>query len=196
MTGGDATIGFPRRTTQSAEHPAVRRALNSRELMEERALFPCDRSETAVFSASIQWYESSSPTQSRGSRSHRTNSGSFTIPASSPICRDGNIGGVKIIQDEDFYQTIEPINITATGVHTNSNGEYVYNYYTVRPLTASRAHERVGALSRRHGADARRAEQCAEQCGIKRQYGRERPRRINASRKGEDNEKKELSSLY
>ena len=64
VTGGDPTIGFP------AENDVISRnirqyeeLLNSRELMEERALFPCDRSETAVFSAGIQWYVSSSPTQ-------------------------------------------------------------------------------------------------------------------------------------
>ena len=62
--------------------------------------------------------------------------------------RDGNIGGVKIIQDEEFYQTIEPIYITATGVHTNSSGEYVYNYYNVRPFTAS---ARTNAWLRSHG---------------------------------------------
>ena len=45
-------------------------------------------------------------------------------------------------------QTIEPIYITATGVHTNSNGEYVYNYYTVRPLAAS---ARTNAWLRSHG---------------------------------------------
>ena len=65
-----------------------------------------------------------------------------------PDLRDGNIGGTKIIQDEDFYQALEPIYITATGVHTNSNGEYVYNYYTVRPLTTS---ARTNAWLRSHG---------------------------------------------
>ena len=86
--------------------------------------------------------------RSWGSRSQRTNSGSFTIPCIVPDLRDGNIGGVKIIQDEDFYRTIEPIYITATGVHTNSNGEYVYNYYTVRPFAAS---ARTNAWLRAHG---------------------------------------------
>ena len=110
--------------------------LNSRELMEERALFPCDRSETAVFSASIQWYESSSPTQ-LGLTLTTDEFWELYDTCIVPDLRDGNIGGVKIIQDEDFYRTIEPIYITATGVHTNSNGEYVYNYYTVRPLAVS-----------------------------------------------------------
>ena len=148
VTGGNYNVGF------LTENDAIRRnvrqyeeLLNSRELMEERALFPCDRSETAVFSASIQWYVSNSPTQL-----------GLTLTAEEfwelydtcivPDLRDGNIGGTKIIQDEEFYQALEPIYITATGVHTNSNGEYVYNYYTVRPLAVS---ARTNAWLRSHG---------------------------------------------
>lgn len=148
VTGGDPTIGFP------AENDAISRnirqyeeLLNSRELMEGRALFPCDRSETAVFSAGIQWYESSSPTQ-QGLTLTPDEFWELYDTCIVPDLRDGNIGGVKIIQDEDFYRTIEPINITATGVHTNSNGEYVYNYYTVRPFAAS---ARTNAWLRSHG---------------------------------------------
>lgn len=148
VTGGNPTIGF------LAENDAISRnirqyeeLLNSRELMEGRALFPCDRSETAVFSAGIQWYESSSPTQ-QGLTLTPDEFWELYDTCIVPDLRDGNIGGVKIIQDEDFYRTIEPINITATGVHTNSNGEYVYNYYTVRPLTAS---ARTNAWLRSHG---------------------------------------------
>lgn len=148
VTGGNYNVGFL--TENDAISRNVRQyeeLLNSRELMEQRALFPCDRSETAVFSASIQWYVSNSPTQL-----------GLTLTAEEfwelydtcivPDLRDGNIGGVKIIQDEDFYRTIEPIYITATGVHTNSNGEYVYNYYTVRPLAVS---ARTNAWLRSHG---------------------------------------------
>lgn len=148
VTGGNYNVGFL--TENDAISRNVRQyeeLLNSRELMEERALFPCDRSETAVFSASIQWYVSNSPTQL-----------GLTLTAEEfwelydtcivPDLRDGNIGGTKIIQDEDFYQALEPIYITATGVHTNSNGEYVYNYYTVRPLTTS---ARTNAWLRSHG---------------------------------------------
>ena len=148
VTGGDSAIGFP------AENDAISRnirqyeeLLNSRELMEGRALFPCDRSETAVFAANIQWYESSSPTL-QGLTLTPDEFWELYDTCIVPDLRDGNIGGVKIIQDEDFYRTIEPIYITATGVHTNSNGEYVYNYYTVRPLTAS---ARTNAWLRSHG---------------------------------------------
>lgn len=148
VTGGNYNVGFL--TENDAISRNVRQyeeLLNSRELMEERALFPCDRSETAVFSASIQWYVSNSPTQL-----------GLTLTAEEfwelydtcivPDLRDGNIGGTKIIQDEEFYQALEPIYITATGVHTNSNGEYVYNYYTVRPLAVS---ARTNVWLRSHG---------------------------------------------
>ena len=148
VTGGNYNVGFL--TENDAISRNVRQyeeLLNSRELMEERALFPCDRSETAVFSASIQWYVTNSPTQL-----------GLTLTAEEfwelydtcivPDLRDGNIGGTKIIQDEEFYQALEPIYITATGVHTNSNGEYVYNYYTVRPLAVS---ARTNAWLRSHG---------------------------------------------
>ena len=148
VTGGNYNVGFL--TENDAISRNVRQyeeLLNSRELMEERALFPCDRSETAVFNASIQWYVSNSPTQL-----------GLTLTAEEfwelydtcivPDLRDGNIGGTKIIQDEEFYQALEPIYITATGVHTNSNGEYVYNYYTVRPLAVS---ARTNAWLRSHG---------------------------------------------
>lgn len=148
VTGGNPTIGF------LAENDAISRnirqyeeLLNSRELMEGRALFPCDRSETAVFSAGIQWYESSSPTQ-QGLTLTPDEFWELYDTCIVPDLRDGNIGGVKIIQDEDFYRTIEPINITATGVHTNSSGEYVYNYYNVRPLAVS---ARTNAWLRSHG---------------------------------------------
>lgn len=148
VTGGDPTIGF------LAENDAISRnirqyeeLLNSRELMEGRALFPCDRSETAVFAANIQWYESSSPTL-QGLTLTPDEFWELYDTCIVPDLRDGNIGGVKIIQDEDFYRTIEPIYITATGVHTNSNGEYVYNYYTVRPLAVS---ARTNAWLRSHG---------------------------------------------
>lgn len=147
VTGGDPTIGFP------AENDVISRnirqyeeLLNSRELMEERALFPCDRSETAVFSASIQWYVSNSPTQ-LGLTLTTDEFWELYDTCIVPDLRDGNIGA-KIIQDEEFYQTIEPIYITATGVHTNSSGEYVYNYYNVRPFTAS---ARTNAWLRSHG---------------------------------------------
>ena len=156
VTGGNYNVGFL--TENDAISRNVRQyeeLLNSRELMEERALFPCDRSETAVFSASIQWYVSNSPTQL-----------GLTLTAEEfwelydtcivPDLRDGNIGGTKIIQDEEFYQALEPIYITATGVHTNSNGEYVYNYYTVRPLTTS---ARTNAWLRAHGVTVQRLEE-------------------------------------
>ena len=148
VTGGNYNVGFlAENDTISRNVRQYEELLNSRELMEERALFPCDRSETAVFSASIQWYVSNSPTQL-----------GLTLTAEEfwelydtcivPDLRDGNIGGTKIIQDEEFYQALEPIYITATGVHTNSNGEYVYNYYTVRPLAVS---ARTNAWLRSHG---------------------------------------------
>ena len=64
VTGGNYNVGFL--TENDAISRNVRQyeeLLNSRELMEERALFPCDRSETAVFAAYIQWYYSASPVQ-------------------------------------------------------------------------------------------------------------------------------------
>ena len=148
VTGGNYNVGFL--TENDAISRNVRQyeeLLNSRELMEERALFPCDRSQTAVFNASIQWYESSSPVQ-QGLTLTTDEFWELYDTCIVPDLRDGNIGGVKIIQDEDFYRTIEPIYITATGVHTNSNGEYVYDYYTVRPLTTS---ARTNAWLRSHG---------------------------------------------
>lgn len=148
VTGGDETVGFI--TGNDCISRNIRQyeeLLNSRELMEQRAIFPRDRSQTAVFYATIQWFDSDSPVQQ-----------SLTLTAEEfwelydtcivPDLRDGNIGGAKVIQDEDFYRTIEPIYINATGVHTNSNGEYVYDYYTVRPLTTS---ARTNAWLRSHG---------------------------------------------
>lgn len=148
VTGGNVTVGFPAENdTISRNVRQYEELLNSRELMEGRALFPCDRSETAVFSASIQWYVSNSPTQ-LGLTLTTDEFWELYDTCIVPDLRDGNIGGVKIIQDEDFYRTIEPIYITATGVHTNSNGEYVYNYYTVHPFATS---ARTNAWLRSHG---------------------------------------------
>lgn len=149
VTGGNYNVGF-----LTGNNDAISRnvrqyeeLLNSRELMEERALFPCDRSETAVFAANIQWYDSASPV-TQGLTLTTDEFWELYDTCIVPDLRDGNIGGTKIIQDEEFYQTIEPIYITATGVHTNSSGEFVYDYYTVRPLTAS---ARTNAWLRSHG---------------------------------------------
>lgn len=180
VTGGNVTVGFPAENdTISRNIRRYEELLNSRELMEGRALFPCDRSETAVFSASIQWYVSNSPTQQ----------------------------GLTLTPDEfwELYDTcIVPdlrrqhrrrqdhsgrgfLSDDRTDLHHRHRRPHqqqrrIRLQLLHRPSAYGlRAHKRVAALSRRHGADARRAEQCG--CGIKRQYVRERPCRINASRK-------------
>lgn len=148
VTGGNYNVGFL--TENDAISRNVRQyeeLLNSRELMEERALFPCDRSETAVFAAYIQWYHSASPVQ-QGITLTTDEFWELYDTCIVPDLRDGNIGGTKIIQDEEFYQALEPIYITATGVHTDSDGQFVYDYYTVRPVTAS---VRTNAWLRSHG---------------------------------------------
>lgn len=149
VTGGNYNVGFLTGNDDAISRNVrqYEELLNSRELMEERALFPCDRSETAVFAANIQWYDSASPV-TQGLTLTTDEFWELYDTCIVPDLRDGNIGGTKIIQDEEFYRTIEPIYITATGVHTNSSGEYVYNYYTVRPLTAS---ARTNAWLRSHG---------------------------------------------
>ena len=148
VTGGNYNVGFL--TENDAISRNVRQyeeLLNSRELMEERALFPCDRSETAVFAAYIQWYDSASPVQ-QGITLTTDEFWELYDTCIVPDLRDGNIGGTKIIQDEEFYQALEPIYITATGVHTDSDGHFVYDYYTVRPVAAS---ARTNAWLRSHG---------------------------------------------
>ena len=148
VTGGNYNVGFL--TENDAISQNVRQyeeLLNSRELMEERALFPCDRSETAVFAAYIQWYHSASPVQ-QGITLTTDEFWELYDTCIVPDLRDGNIGGTKIIQDEEFYQALEPIYITATGVHTDSDGQFVYDYYTVRPVAAS---VRTNAWLRSHG---------------------------------------------
>ena len=148
VTGGNYNVGFL--TENDAISRNVRQyeeLLNSRELMEERALFPCDRSETAVFAAYIQWYDSASPVQ-QGITLTTDEFWELYDTCIVPDLRDGNIGGTKIIQDEEFYQALEPIYITATGVHTDSDGHFVYDYYTVRPLASS---ARTNAWLRAHG---------------------------------------------
>ena len=149
VTGGNYNVGFLTGNDDAISRNVrqYEELLNSRELMEERALFPCDRSETAVFAANIQWYDSASP-MAQGLTLTTDEFWELYDTCIVPDLRDGNIGGTKIIQDEGFYQTIEPIYITATGVHTNSSGEFVYDYYTVRPVTAS---ARTNAWLRSHG---------------------------------------------
>ena len=149
VTGGNYNVGFLTGNDDAISRNVrqYEELLNSRELMEERALFPCDRSETAVFAANIQWYDSASPV-TQGLTLTTDEFWELYDTCIVPDLRDGNIGGTKIIQDEEFYRTIEPIYITATGVHTNSSGEYFYDYYTVRPLTAS---ARTNAWLRSHG---------------------------------------------
>ena len=127
VTGGNETVGF------IAENDGISRnirqyeeLLNCRELMEQRALFPRDRSQTAVFNASIQWYESSSPVQ-QGLTLTAEEFWELYDTCIVPDLRDGNIGRAKVIQDEDFYQTIEPIYINATVVQPDSSGGFVYD---------------------------------------------------------------------
>ena len=148
VTGGDYTVGFLTENDGISQNiRQYEELLNSRELMEERALFPCDRSETAVFAANIQWYESTSPVQ-QGLMLTADEFWELYDTCIVPDLRDGNIGRTKIVQDETFYNTIEPVYIIATGVHTNSDGEFVYDYYNVRPVTAS---ARTNAWLRAHG---------------------------------------------
>ena len=149
VTGGNYNVGFLTGNDDAISRNVrqYEELLNSRELMEERALFPCDRSETAVFAAYIQWYDSASPVQ-QGITLTTDEFWELYDTCIVPDLRDGNIGGTKIIQDEEFYQALEPIYITATGVHTDSDGHFVYDYYTVRPVAAS---VRTNAWLRSHG---------------------------------------------
>ena len=148
VTGGDETVGFIRENDGISRNiRQYEELLNSRELMEQRALFPRDRSQTAVFYATIQWFDSDSPVQQ-----------SLTLTAEEfwelydtcivPDLRDGNIGRAKVIQDEDFYRTIEPIYINATVVQPDSSGGFLYDSYTLRPIAAS---ARTNAWLRSHG---------------------------------------------
>ena len=148
VTGGDETVGFIRENDGISRNiRQYEELLNCRELMEGRALFPQDRSQTAVFNASIQWYDSSSPVQ-QGLTLTAEEFWELYDTCIVPDLRDGNIGRAKVIQDEDFYQTIEPIYINATAVQPDSSGEYFYDYYTVRPLAVS---ARTNAWLRSHG---------------------------------------------
>lgn len=148
VTGGNYSVGFLTENDGISQNiRQYEKLLNCRELVELRVLFPCDRSETTVFAANIQWYESSSPVL-QGLMLTADEFWELYDTCIVPDLRDGNIGGTKIIQDEEFYQTIEPIYITATGVHTDSNGQFVYDYYAVRPLAAS---ARTNAWLRSHG---------------------------------------------
>ena len=148
VTGGDETVGFIRENDGISRNiRQYEELLNCRELMEQRALFPRDRSQTAVFNASIQWYESNSPVQ-QGLTLTAEEFWELYDTCIVPDLRDGNIGGAKVIQDEEFYQTIETVYINATAVRTDSSGGFVYDYYTVRPITSS---ARTNAWLRAHG---------------------------------------------
>ena len=148
VTGGDETVGFIRENDGISRNiRQYEELLNCRELMEQRVLFPRDRSQTAVYYASIQWYESSSPVQ-QGLTLTTDEFWELYDTCIVPDLRDGNIGGVKIIQDEDFYQTIEPIYINATAVQPDSSGGFLYDSYTLRPIAAS---ARTNAWLRSHG---------------------------------------------
>ena len=148
VTGGDETVGFIRENDGISRNiRQYEELLNCRELMEQRVLFPRDRSQTAVYYASIQWYESSSPVQ-QGLTLTAEEFWELYDTCIVPDLRDGNIGRAKVIQDEDFYRTIEPIYINATAVQPDSSGEYFYDYYTVRPLAVS---ARTNAWLRSHG---------------------------------------------
>ena len=148
VTGGNYTVGFlTKNDAISRNLRQYEELLNSRELMEQRTLYPRSRSQSAVFTSSIQWYESGSPLQNW-----------ITLTAEEfwdlydncilPDLRDGNIGQTRIIQNENFYSELEPIYIYATGAYTMSDGSYGYDDYTVRPLAFS---ERTNTWLRAHG---------------------------------------------
>ena len=148
VTGGDETVGFIRENDGISRNiRQYEELLNCRELMEQRVLFPRDRSQTAVYYASIQWYESSSPVQ-QGLTLTAEEFWELYDTCIVPDLRDGNIGRAKVIQDEDFYQTIEPIYINATVVQPDSSGGFLYDSYTLRPIAAS---ARTNAWLRSHG---------------------------------------------
>ena len=148
VTGGDETVGFIRENDGISRNiRQYEELLNCRELMEQRVLFPRDRSQTAVYYASIQWYESNSPVQ-QGLTLTAEEFWELYDTCIVPDLRDGNIGRAKVIQDEDFYQTIEPIYINATVVQPDSSGGFLYDSYTLRPIAAS---ARTNAWLRSHG---------------------------------------------
>ena len=148
VTGGDETVGFIRENDGISRNiRQYEELLNCRELMEQRVLFPRDRSQTAVYYASIQWYESNSPVQ-QGLTLTAEEFWELYDTCIVPDLRDGNIGRAKVIQDEDFYQTIEPIYINATVVQPDSSGGFLYDSYTLRPIAAS---ARTNVWLRSHG---------------------------------------------
>ena len=65
-----------------------------------------------------------------------------------PDLRDGNIGQLRIVQDEKYFTEGEPIRIYATGVYTTAEGEYAYDTYEIQPTASS---ERTNAWLREHG---------------------------------------------
>ncbi len=148
VTGGNYTVGFL--AGDDAISQNVRQyeeLLNSRELMEERALYPRDRSQSAVFTASIQWYESD-PLLQKWITLTEEEFWDLYDNCILPDLRDGNIGQTRIIQNEHFYSELEPIYIYATGAYSMSDGSYGYDNYTVRPLAFS---ERTNTWLRSHG---------------------------------------------
>lgn len=150
VTGGSYCIGTAAPDTGRGEDIRLYQAiLNTRELIEQRTLYPRDRSQSTIFTANIQWYTAlpSTPAQ-QGLNLAVDKFWELYDTCIVPDMRDGNIGQLRIVQDEEYFTETEPIHIYATGVYTTAKGDYGYDTYEISPTAAS---ERTNAWLREHG---------------------------------------------
>ena len=150
VTGGSYCIGNAAPDTGKGRDIRLYEAIiNTREMVEQRTLYPRDRSQSTIFTTNIQWYTAlpSTPVQ-QGLNLTVDEFWELYDTCIVPDLRDGNIGQLRIVQDEKYFTEGEPIRIYATGVYTTAEGEYSYDTYEIQPTASS---ERTNAWLREHG---------------------------------------------
>ena len=150
VTGGNRGIGVDVSDTgRGADVRLYEELLNARELVEQRAIYPRSRSESTIFSAYIQWY-SDLPYGMMQEITDLTADEFWELYETCivPDMRDGTIGQIRIVQDEEYFTEGEPICIQVSGIFSAAPGEYEYNFYDLQPTAFSK---RTNAWLRAHG---------------------------------------------
>lgn len=147
VTGGDYTLGTPRSAVVEQDVHSYENLLNSREVTTQRMEYSLDPARGTVIASTVQWYEESW----QNARAIQLTADEFWELYNTcilPDLKDGTIGTVRVLPDGEYFESLEPISIDATGIYAEDDGKYYYTYYTARPLASS---ERTNEWLRAHG---------------------------------------------
>ena len=152
VTGGSYTIGNPASDAIRQDLLAYEAILNSSEVMTQRMGYALATSNSTIISASVQWYDE---IWERSTKQLVLTADEFWELYNTciiPDWKDGTLGTVKLLPDEEYYDTTEAVYIYANGVGGVVYGQYSYIDRTFRPLSTS---VRTNEWLRAHGVSVK-----------------------------------------